>query len=62
MKHQEPQPASTPDNPVSEILILPGGKILAHNLTPGMAAVLAELNPEDQAMNRRALREKILKT
>ncbi|MEI8291158.1 MAG: hypothetical protein WCH99_16955 [Verrucomicrobiota bacterium] len=58
MKQPEPQPASTADKPVSEILILPGGKILVHNLTPVMAVVLAELNPEDQAMNRRALRKK----
>ena len=38
----------------SELLILPGGKILAHNLTPVMAKVLSELNPEDAAMRRRA--------
>ncbi|MDR3460275.1 MAG: hypothetical protein P4N60_22835 [Verrucomicrobiae bacterium] len=38
----------------SEILILAGGKILAHNITPVMAQVLSELNPEDAAMSRRA--------
>jgi hypothetical protein len=37
-----------------EILILPDGKILAHNLTPAMAGVLTGLNPADQAMDRRA--------
>jgi hypothetical protein len=38
----------------SEILILPDGKILAHNITPEMARVLAELNPEDKPMRQRA--------
>ena len=38
----------------SEFLILPGGGILAHNLTPALARVLAELNPRDPAMRRRA--------
>jgi len=38
----------------SEFLILPDGKILAHNITPVMARVLAELNPRDRAMRRRA--------
>lgn len=41
----------------SEILILPDGKILAHNLTPEVAQVLAELNPADAAMCRRANRK-----
>ena len=38
----------------SEILIMPDGKILAHSITPVMARVLAELNPKDKAMRRRA--------
>jgi hypothetical protein len=46
---------------VSEILILADGKILAHNISPVMAGVLAELNPADEAMSRRALRKNILK-
>ena len=37
-----------------EILILADGRILAHNLTPEMAAVLKKLNPKDEAMRRRA--------
>jgi hypothetical protein len=41
---------------VSEILILPDGKILAHNITPVMAQVLADLNPADPHMRRRSLR------
>jgi adenylosuccinate lyase len=37
-----------------EILILTDGRVLAHNLTPAMAAVLRELNPDDEPMRRRA--------
>jgi hypothetical protein len=44
----------------SELLFLPDGRILAHN-TPVMARVLTELNPTDEAMNRRALRQNTLK-
>ena len=40
----------------SELLVLPDGQVLAHNLTPVLAAVLAELNPSDEAMRERALR------
>jgi hypothetical protein len=29
----------------TEILILPEGKVLVHNLTPVMAAILEQLNP-----------------
>jgi hypothetical protein len=38
----------------AEILILPDGRILAHNITPAVAAVLAELDPADEAMRLRA--------
>jgi hypothetical protein len=38
-----------------EILILTDGRILAHNLTPAMAAVLLELNPNDERMRQRAM-------
>jgi hypothetical protein len=52
----KPKPAAT--RPMvdhhSEILILPDGKILAHNLTPAAAGLLAKLNPLDRAMRRRA--------
>jgi hypothetical protein len=44
---------------VSEILILPNGKILAHNISSGLAGVLAEMNPTDEAMNQRAVRKHI---
>jgi hypothetical protein len=47
------------DSPASsEILILPNGKILAHNISPGLAQVLAKLNPTDTPMKRRALWKK----
>ena len=39
---------------LSEFLILPDGRILAHNLTPETARLLAELNPADEAMRCRA--------
>ncbi len=44
--------------PGSELLICPDGRILAHNLTPALARVLAPLNPGDATMNRRAQPEK----
>lgn len=39
---------------MSEVLILPDGRILAHNITPEMASVLTELDPGNEAMQRRA--------
>lgn len=32
---------------VSELLLLPDGRILVHNLTPEFARLLSELNPDD---------------
>ena len=52
---------STAEKPVSEMLILPDGRVFAHNITPEMARVLAKLNPADEAMSRRALRKNTLK-
>jgi hypothetical protein len=40
----------------AELLIRPDGKVLAHNLTPEVAAVLRELNPDDEQMKQRAAR------
>lgn len=40
---------------MSEVLIMPDGKIFAHNLTPAMAAVLSELNPSDEGIKQRAI-------
>ncbi|MGI8965945.1 MAG: hypothetical protein ACR2H1_07645 [Limisphaerales bacterium] len=36
-----------------ELLVLPDGKILAHNIMPEMAAVLSELDPENKLMKQR---------
>jgi len=38
----------------SELLLLPDGRILVHNLTPAMAALLNQLDPEDRRMIKRA--------
>ena len=38
------------------------GRIFAHNLTPALAAVLAELNPDDETMQARAGGEKKITT
>ena len=40
---------------MSELLIMPDGKIYAHNLTSEMAAVLSELNPKDKTIRRRVI-------
>lgn len=36
-----------------ELLVLPDGKILAHNITPEIAAVLSELDPKNELMKLR---------
>ena len=46
--------AATNPEASTELLILPDGRILVHNLTPVMAALLAELNPADEPMRERA--------
>lgn len=38
----------------SELLLLPDGRVLLHNLTPAMARWLAELNPNDPQLAPRA--------
>jgi len=50
MNPQPPEPESR-----CELLIMPDGKIFAHNLTPAMALVLSELNPDDEAIKRRVI-------
>jgi hypothetical protein len=59
MKHQtrKRRTKSSAGKSVSEILILADGGILAHNISPMMAGVLAEMNPADEAMSRRAKRK-----
>ena len=38
----------------SELLIMADGKILAHNITPSLANLLSELNPNDILMKERS--------
>ena len=38
----------------AELLILPDGRILVHNLTQPVAELLRELNPKDKAITARA--------
>ena len=38
----------------SELLLLPDGRVLVHNLTPTMAALLGEFEPANQTMKTRA--------
>lgn len=37
-----------------ELLVLPDGRILAHNITPALARLLNEIAPGDEAMRQRA--------
>jgi hypothetical protein len=39
----------------SELLLLPDGRILVHNLIPAMAALLHQLDPGDRGMIKRAV-------
>jgi len=59
MNHQTEKKRMQPsiETSVSEMLILHDGRILAHNITPTMARVLAKLDPADEAMRRRANRQ-----
>lgn len=41
-------------NLVSELLILPDGRVLVHNLTPTFATLLSELNPHCEQITSRA--------
>ena len=41
-------------NPETELLFLPDGRVLAHNLTPAMARLLGDLAPADSLMRQRA--------
>ncbi len=38
---------------LSEVMILSDGKILAHNITPKMAALLSSLDPKNELMKQR---------
>ena len=41
----------------SEMLLLPDGRLLVHNLTPAMARLLQELNPDDPQIKPRTCLE-----
>jgi hypothetical protein len=47
---------SSGESQVSELLILPNGQILVHNLTPTFAGLLHELNPDDEHISSRTTR------
>ncbi len=61
MKKRPPQPSGNPPGEArdSGLLILADGRILAHRLTRALAGVLAELNPADEGMARRAGRKTV---
>jgi len=40
----------------TQLLLLPDGRILAHNLTPAMAQILQQLDPHDRLMRQRRQR------
>lgn len=44
-----------PETATNELLLLPDGRVLVHNLTPELAGWLAELNPGDPQLASRAL-------
>jgi hypothetical protein len=48
-------PEESKETLVSELMIMPDGRIYAHNLTSVMAAVLGELNPADETIRQRAI-------
>jgi hypothetical protein len=39
---------------ITEILLQPDGTVFVHNLTPAMAKLLTELDPENEEMRQRA--------
>jgi hypothetical protein len=49
--HPDPVPGQAYQH--TEILILPEGKVLVHNLTPVMAAILERLNPSAEEIHDR---------
>ena len=57
MKSAEQPPAVAPSSgdteAVTRLLLLPDGRVLAHNLTPGMAQILQQLAPGDSILEQR---------
>ena len=57
-KHRTENHCELPgDGQISELLILPDGQILVHNLTPAFARLLKELNPDDGQISSRVTRQ-----
>ena len=55
-KHRSKNDCASPGkDQVSELLILPDGQILVHNLTPAFAGLLRKLNPDDEQISSRVL-------
>jgi len=52
---------STGENLESELLILPDGRILTHNLTQPFAELLHKMNPGDEQISSRAARHPSLR-
>jgi hypothetical protein len=53
-KHRSKKDYASPGkDQVSELLILPDGQILVHNLTPAFAGLLAGLNPDCEQITSR---------
>lgn len=52
MKNKSPKTETS----MSELLILPDGRVLVQNLTQPMAELLRKLNPQDKAIVARAVR------
>jgi hypothetical protein len=54
-RHSRPDFGGRAGIATSELLLLPDGRLLVHNLTPSMARWLAELNPSDPQLAPRAV-------
>lgn len=52
----EPNPELKP-RLTTELLLLPDGRVLVHNLTPAFADMLQELNPNDGQLQPRTARK-----
>ncbi len=55
-RHQRPpRVAPVTSTLTSELLILPDGRILVHNLTSAFAELLSQLNPADEQIRSRVI-------
>jgi hypothetical protein len=62
MKRQKKSSGASPGRRlVTELLILPDGRILVHNLTPAFAGLLHELNPDAEQISSRLSRRNEVK-